>query len=90
MKNQGIGPDNSQQGQAVACMGEKQSNSSWGVNTVTHFKRDGQSIQGYDRCARLVRLNNLKLMTGLSIVRLQDPTASFFQIQQSIFVTQES
>lgn len=50
LKNQGGGPDNSQQGQAVACMGEKQSNSSWSVNTVIHFKRGGQSIQRYGLC----------------------------------------
>lgn len=64
LKNQGVGPDNSQQGQAVVCMGEKQSNSSWSVNIVMHFKRGGQSIQGYGRCARLVSPSNLKLMTG--------------------------
>lgn len=52
LKNQGGGPDNSQRGQAVACMGEKQSNSSWSVNTVIHFKREGQSIQRCGLCVQ--------------------------------------
>lgn len=38
--------------EVVVSMGEKQSNSSRSVNTVIHFKRDGQTIQSCDLCVR--------------------------------------
>lgn len=90
LKKQGVGPDNSQRGQVVACMGEKQSNSSWSVNTVIHDKRWSQSIQSDGLRARLVRPNYLKLTTGTKHGTVARSTCFLFQILQSICVTQES